>query len=151
MNTETQKVLAAKVAGVGLARVILDPMRYDDIKEAITREDIRSLIKQGAIKILPIKGPSRHRARIRHAQKKKGRQAGHGKRRGGKNARTPRKLQWMIKIRKIRSTLLALKEKGLLEPKTYRDLYMKAKGGLFRDTGHLKFYMESNKLLKVNK
>lgn len=148
MNTETQKVLAAKVAGVGLARVVLDPLRYEDIKEALTREDIRALIKQGAIKILPIQGISRHRARARHAQQKKGRQMGHGTRRGSKYARNPRKKQWMIKIRKIRGTLLSLKEKNLLDTKAYRDLYLKAKGGFFRDNGHLMFYMESNKLLK---
>jgi large subunit ribosomal protein L19e len=148
MNTETQKILAAKVAGVGLSRVILDPLRYEDIKEALTKEDIRSLIKQGAIKILPARFPSRHRARARHAQQKKGRQMGHGTRRGSKYARNPRKKQWIIKIRKIRSTLLGLKEKSLLDAKTYRDLYMKAKGGFFRDCSHLKFYMESNKLLK---
>jgi len=151
MNTETQKVLAAKVAHVGLDRVILDPLRYEDIKEALTKEDIRSLIKQGAIRILPIKRPSRHRARARHEQQKKGRQIGHGTRRGAKSARSPRKQRWMIKIRKIRSTLSGLKEKNLLESKVYRDLYLKAKGGFFRDRGHLMFYMESNKLLKVKK
>jgi len=151
MNTETQKVLAAKVAGVGLSRVALDPLRYEDIKEALTKEDIRGLIKQGAIKISPIRGPSRHRARARHKQQKKGRQMGQGTRRGSKFARNPRKQQWMRKIRKIRSTILGLKEKTLLDTKTYRDLYLKAKGGFFRDRGHLMFYIESNKLLQVKK
>ena len=148
MNTETQKVLAAKVAGVGIDRVILDPLRFEDIKEALTKEDIRSLIKQGAIRILPVKRPSRHRARKRHIQQKKGRQTGHGIRRGKKFARNPRKEQWMIKIRKIRATLANLKEKNMLDKKVCRDLYMKAKGGFFRDCGHLMFYIESNKLLK---
>jgi len=148
MNTETQKVLAAKVAGVGLARVVLNPLRYEDIKEALTKDDIRGLIKDGAIKILPISGPSRHRARARHLQQKKGRQMGHGTRKGKKFARNPRKQQWMRKIRKIRSTLLDLKKKGMLETFTYRDLYVKAKGGFFRDRGHVMFYIESNKLLK---
>lgn len=148
MNTETQKVLAAKVAGVGLSRVVLDPLRYEDIKEALTKDDIRNLIKQGAVKILPVKGISRHRARARHKQQKKGRQMGHGTRKGKKFARNPRKGKWMIKIRKIRATLKNLKNKDALESKTYRDLYAKAKGGFFRDRGHLMFYIESNKLLK---
>lgn len=151
MNLRMQRILAAKVAGVGLARVILDPLRYDDIKEALTKEDIRSLIKQGAIKILPVSSPSRHRARARHKQQKKGRQTGHGTRRGKKFAKYPRKRQWITKIRKIRKTLLDLKEKNLLETKTYRDLYLKAKGGFFRDKGHLMFYINSNKLLKEAK
>lgn len=148
MNLETQKVLAAKVSGVGLSRVVLNPSRYDDLKEAITKADIRSLIKQGAIKILQLKGPSSYRAKARRAQKKKGRQTGHGTRRGTKFARNPRKRQWINKIRAIRKMLQDLKAKGKIENKVYNDLRAKSKGGFFRDRGHVKFYIESNKLMK---
>ena len=147
MNLETQKVLAAKVSGVGKARVILDTTRYADIKEAITKADIRSLIKQGAIKVLPRTRPSRHRARARHAQMKRGRRKGQGTRRGTKFARSPRKRQWINKIRAIRALLKNLKTKKQLDNKNYYDLYKKSKGGFFRDRGHLLFYAKSNKLL----
>ena len=41
-----------------------------------------------------------------------------------------------------------LKDKNQIDNKTYRDIYMKSKGGFFRDRGHIMFYLESNKLLK---
>ena len=41
-----------------------------------------------------------------------------------------------------------LREKNQLSNEAYYDLYAKAKGGFFRDRGHLMFYAESNKLLK---
>jgi len=148
MNTETQKVLAAKVAGVGLGRVSLNPSRYEEIKEAITKADIRDLIKTGAIRILPTRTSSRHRARARQAQRKKGRQRGHGSRTGAKYARAPRKRTWINKIRVLRATLQTLKTQKKLDNGTFKDLYAKAKGGFFRDRGHLMFYIESNKLVK---
>lgn len=148
MDLKFQKRLAAKTFGVGINRISLEPSRYDDIKEAITKADIRSLTKQGAIKILPAQAPSRHRARERKSQKKKGRQKGQGSRKGKKFARTPRKKQWIAKIRTIRKLLKNLKEKKQIENKTYYDLYAKSKGGFFRDRGHVIFYLESNKLLK---
>jgi large subunit ribosomal protein L19e len=148
MNLQIQKVLAAKVAKAGLDRVVLNPARYDEIKEAITRADIRALIKSDAIKILPIRRPSKHRARARAAQRKKGRQRGQGTRKGAKYAREPHKRVWINKIRMLRRTLKNLKIQGKLEASTYKDLYAKSKGGFFRDRGHMMFYIESNKLLK---
>jgi len=149
MNLQIQKILAAKVAKVGRDRVSLNPARYEEIKEAITRADIRALIKSDAITIAPVRRPSKHRARARHAQRKKGRQRGHGSRKGAKYAREPHKRAWINKIRLMRSTLQTLKTQGKLEAPAYKDLYAKAKGGFFRDRGHLMFYIESNKLLKA--
>ncbi|MBI2419008.1 MAG: hypothetical protein HYV28_14135, partial [Ignavibacteriales bacterium] len=47
--------------------------RLDEIKEAITKIDIRNLINQGIIKGKPYVGTSRFRARKRLIQKRKGR------------------------------------------------------------------------------
>ncbi|HIH14234.1 MAG TPA: 50S ribosomal protein L19e [Nanoarchaeota archaeon] len=148
MDLKFQKRLAARTLGVGLARVSLDPSRFEDIKEAITKSDIRNLVKQGAIILQPLVRTSRLRARERHAQRKKGRQAGQGSRHGRKLARSPRKRQWINKIRSIRVMIQTLKDKNQIDNKTYRDIYMKSKGGFFRDRGHIMFYLESNKLLK---
>ncbi len=148
MDLKFQKRLAARTIGVGIDKVRLAPSRYDDIKEAITKSDIRSLVKQGAIKILQQGTPSRLKAKLRQAQKKKGRQSGQGTRRGTKHARSPRKRHWIAKIRAIRILLQGLREKKQVDNKTYRDLYLKSKGGFFRDRGHILFYLESNKLLK---
>jgi large subunit ribosomal protein L19e len=151
MDTYNQKKLAAKVAGVGTDRVILEPAFAEDIKEAITKADIRDLIKKGAIKVLPARSPSRLRAKLRHKQKRKGRRKGHGARRGTQATRQGKKRVWINKIRKLRAVLKELRLKKQLSSKTHRELYGKAKGGFFRDASHLRFYMEQNKLLGVKK
>lgn len=148
MNLKIQKELAAKVAKVGVHKIILNPVRYEDLKEAITKADIRALIKDGAIKIEQERSPSRQRAIERHLQRKKGRQRGHGKRKGQKKARTPRKQQWVRKIRILRTTLRKYRDEKKVDMKIFTDLKQKVKGGFFRDNNHLMFYVKSNKLLK---
>ena len=149
-NFKLQKRLASKVAGVGKKRIKIDASAKDDLKEAITREDIAELIRDGVIEVKKVQGVSRHRARKRHEQRKKGRQRGHGKRKGKAGARTPSKRAWINKIRPLRKTLRELKEKGM-EPRIYRELYRKAKGNFFRSKKHLLQYVEQHKLVKEEK
>ncbi len=146
MNLRLQKRLAAKVANVGLARVIIQPTRVGDVKEAITKADIKALIRDGAIVVMPEKRPSGLRARLRHKQQKKGKQRGQGTRRGTLKARLGH--VWPQKIRAMRALLQNFKAKGEITNKIYRDLYGKTKGGFFRDRGHITFYVKQNKLLK---
>jgi large subunit ribosomal protein L19e len=148
MMLKNQKKLAAEVAHVGIDRVRLVPERVSEIKEAITKADIRALIKSGAIIVKPISPPSKARARERRAQKKRGRQKGTGKRKGAKNARQNAKQLWMRKIRLMRATLKYLRDSDKISKDTFKDIYRKAKGGFFRDKGHMLFYLEQNKLVR---
>ena len=50
MNLKPQKRMSAEILKCGENRVYFDPYLEEDISLAITREDIRNLIKQGAIK-----------------------------------------------------------------------------------------------------
>jgi len=149
MNLKTQKRLAAAVFGCSPKKVWFDNSRLEDIKGAITKADIRSLIKQKAIMQKPAKGVSRGRARKIHIQKIKGRRKGHGSRQGKKTARLPRKLGWINKIRAQRKLLSLLKEKKIIDNKTFRMLYLKAKGGFFRSRRHIKIYLEEHGLAKA--
>lgn len=148
VNLSLQKRLAAKVAKVGLDRIAFDQAKLSDIKEAITKADIRTLFKEGAIKIKPPKKTSRHRARARAAKRKKGRQRGEGKRKGTWFARNPKKRLWINTIRPQRALLKYLLEKGKITQKNYRLAYAKAKGGEFRSKSHLLFYLRRNNLIK---
>ena len=56
---EFKKRVAADLLGCGVNRVRFDQERLDEISEAITREEIRFLIKDGAIYKAPEKGTSR--------------------------------------------------------------------------------------------
>ncbi|HIH77397.1 MAG TPA: 50S ribosomal protein L19e [Halobacteria archaeon] len=150
-NLLKQKKLAAKVMDVGVGRVYLDPEHSEDISAAITREDIRNLIKEGAIKKTPKKGISRARARERDLKRKYGHRKGHGRRKGGQNARYPRKSYWIKNIRAQRRYLRKLKDDGSIERSTYRLLYRKSKGGEFKNVNSLNSYIENKKLITKNK
>lgn len=147
VNLAKQKRIAAQVLKVGEGRVRIDPEATSDVSEAITREDIRSLIKEGAIKKLQKKGSSRGRARVRAIQKSKGRRKGHGSRKGAKGAIVSRKRRWITKIRALRKRLKELRADGSVDKTTYRKLYNKANGGDFRNVAHLNDYITANALL----
>lgn len=140
MKLSLQKRLASEVLGVGKDKVYLDPGRMDEIKEAITRADIRALVAVGAIKKKRIVGTSRVRARKRQAQRRKGRQKGTAHRKGGEKARLSKKKRWMSKVRAQRKFLS--KVKGKIPNVEYRKLYSMVKGGFFRSVSHIKIYME---------
>ena len=144
-----QKRLAAEILGVGVSRVWIDPTRVDEVIDAITREDVRRLIRDGVIQVKPIHGNSRGRWRIKHMQRKKGRRRGYGKRKGAKSARLDPKDVWMSRIRKMRRYLRYLRDHGIIDRKTYRRLYMLAKGGMFHSLAGLRNYMIEKGLLKT--
>ncbi len=147
-NLSLQKRMAASLYKVGLDRVKLDPSRAAEIKEAITKDDIRKLVKEGAIKILQKQGVSRARARKRLKQKRKGRRKGPGSRKGSRGARLSRKEAWMQRIRAQRKFLKMLKDKGYISQEVYRMLRQKAKGGFFRSVRHIKMFIEEFNLAK---
>lgn len=131
-----QKRIAAKILKVGISKVWLDPTRKKEIDEAITKADIRKLIKKGAIKVLPekIKKPKEKR-------KKK-------VRKGAKYAVFPRKERWMSTVRALRKMLKEMKERSEIDNQTFKRLYRLVKGGMFRSKSHLRIYMEQHGLIK---
>ncbi len=133
MKLDYQKKLAAKVAGVGLDRVKFDPEKVDMISEAITRSDIKRLIRSKAIRILPKRGTSRARSRERPKRK------GPGRRKGGKYSRLSRKSRWINKVRALRRELRIMKEKGIIDISMYRYLYRRL--SRFESVNHLRSYV----------
>ncbi|MBT3721186.1 50S ribosomal protein L19e [archaeon] len=142
-----QKKLAGKIAKRSPKRVKIDPSRSEEIKEAITRADVRALIKDKAIKLEQAKGISRVRAKKTQSQKAKGRRKGYGSRKGTANARLKTKKVWMNKVRLQRKFLKELKEKQKLSPENYKSLYRKSKGGFFRSKRHIKLYITEHKMM----
>lgn len=147
MKLVVQKRLAGELLKCSSSRIVFDTERLSEIKEAITKFDIRRLIKDKAITKIKEKGVSRARANKLLAQKTKGRRKGPGSRKGKATARTPKKEAWMNRIRLQRTFLLTLKEKQHIDAKTYRNLYLKAKGGFFRSKRHIKLYLDEHNLV----
>jgi len=149
MELKNQKRIAATVAKCSPKRVIFDNERLSEIKEAITKKDINSLIKDRAIFIKPVKGNSRGRLR-----KKKGKKKGRGSRKGKKNSVISGKTRWIRKVRAQKKFLKILRNEKKIEKKVYRDLYFKVKGGFFRSRRHIKVYLEERGLaenIEINK
>jgi len=143
-----QKRLASEILGVGVSRIRVDPARVDDVADAITREEIKRLIEEKAIYVEPVHGNAGYSSKVRHAQRKKGRRRGSGKRKGVRTARMDEKEAWMNKIRKMRRYLRYLRDRKLIDKKTYRRLYMLAKGGFFKSFNSLRTYLVEQGILK---
>ena len=145
---DVQRRLAAQVMKCGENRVRFDPESLQEIKEAITKADIRTLVNNRIITRKRLLNTSRFHARKTHGQKIKGRQKGVGSRKGKKTARTEPKREWMNKIRLQRNIVKTLRDNKSIGIEDYHDLYMKCKGGFFRSKRHLKLYIEEKGLVK---
>ncbi len=153
MRFDHQRRLASEILGCGINRVRIttDPAEQENIFDAITREQVRELIRRNVITMREERGVSRGRARMRALQKRKGRQRGHGTRRGSANARAPRKTQWIGTIRRLRAYLRELKTQGRIDVHTYRRFYRQAKGGMFKSKAHLTQQLQMAGVLKEAK
>jgi len=145
---DVQKRLAARILKCGKNRIRLDPDRLEDIKEAITKSDIRYLISDETISKRRLQNTSRFWARKRKEQKSYGKQKGFGSRKGKKTARLKPKRAWMNKIRLQRRFIKSLRDKDAITSAVYHELYMKSKGGFFRSLRHLKLHASEKGIVK---
>lgn len=127
MNLKKKKELAKKTLGAGGKRIIFLKSRLDEIKEAITKKDIRDLQKDGAIMIKEIKG----RRRKEKISKKIG--AGSIKRKIRK-----RKRGYVRLTRKLRAYLSEVKKRFRLSRKEIDEIRKGIKNRTFRSKSHLK-------------
>ena len=145
---DVQRRLAAQILKCGKNRIWFDPGKLEEIKEAITKTDIRSLIGHGTISKKATSNTSKYHARIRKQQKIKSKQKGHGSRKGKKTARLDMKREWMNKIRLQRRYIQKLRDSGAINLSDYHELYSKSKGSFFRSLRHLKFYVQEKSMVK---
>lgn len=148
MNLKKQTKLVGRMLDVGYDRIWFDPNRLDEIKEAITKVDLRSLINDRAIQIRHKRGIARIRVRKTLKQKRKGRRQGAGSKKGKIGARLGRKKTWVNNVRLQREFIKTLKTSKYVDPKLYRELRNKVKGGFFRSKRHIKIYLEGKGTLK---
>lgn len=149
MMLGVQKRLAAGIFGCSPKRVVFDTERLAEIKEAITKTDLRALIEQGAIRKLPARGVSKARIRVAHEQKGKNRRKGHGSRKGAAGARTVRKTAWVNRVRLQRSYLRSLRSSNVVNKVQFVEVYKKIKGGFFRSKRHLELFLTERGILKA--
>lgn len=141
VNLKSKKRLVARVTGVGVHRIKFDADHLDDVADAITRDNIRSLITANTIKIKSITGTSRGRAHTKKAQKNK-RGTTQGSKQGRKGARVGKKEIYVAKVRALRRLLKIAKDRKDLTNPEFWTLYKKVGGSTVRNKAHLRTLME---------
>ena len=129
MNLSRKKELTKRALKVGKNRIVFLEPRLNEIKEAITKQDIRDLKREGAIIIKDVKGK-------RKVRKKKKRSVGKIK----KKVRT-RKKNYVLMTRKLRKYISEMKKQGKISKKEESALRKKIRNKIFRNKAHLKEYM----------
>ena len=114
MNLKKKKELAKKTLKVSKKRIIFLAPRLNEIKDAITKQDIKELQKEGAIVINPPKG----RRKIEKRKRKRG--VGKIKKKVNK-----RKRNYVILTRKLRKYISELQKRGKMAKKLHRSVYPK--------------------------
>ncbi|MEK6833049.1 MAG: 50S ribosomal protein L19e [Nanoarchaeota archaeon] len=134
MNLRAKKQLAANTFGVGKSRILFVNERIEEIKEAITKQDMRNLQKEGAIIIKEIKGRAKNikNSRKRHV----------GKIRRKVNTR---KRDYVILTRKLRKVMAERKKRGEISREELKEIREKIRNKLFRSKAHLNENMEVSK------
>lgn len=148
VDLRPQRRIAARIMKIGENRVQIDPEYIWDVELALTREDIKKLIADKVIRAKQKKGISRARVKKQMLQRRKGRRRGHGKRKGKKTARLPRKKRWIDKVRPLRRYLKGLRDEGIIDRRSYRQFYLRVKGNSYRNLRHLKLALNEAGVLK---
>lgn len=137
VNLRAKKRLISRVTGVGVHRVRLDPENLDDVADAITRDNVRSLISAGTVTMRPLRGTSRGRARHKRDQRNK-RGVKQGSKQGRRGARTGRKETYVAKVRALRRLLRIAKDRKEITNPEFWNLYRKVGGNTVRNKAHMR-------------
>lgn len=127
MNLRSKKELASRTFGVGKGRIAFIESRKDEIKEAITKQDIRDLVTGGAIIIKEIKG----RKKIK---KRKRKSIGNIRHKVNK-----RKREYVVLTRKLRSYLKSISSQ--ISKEEFKKIRKKIRNRGFKNKTDLKQYI----------
>ncbi|MEK6855586.1 MAG: 50S ribosomal protein L19e [Nanoarchaeota archaeon] len=127
MNLSKKKALAAETLGVGKGRIIFNTARLDEIKEALTKQDIRDLYVAGAISIREIIGSKKV------VPKENRRRAGSIKKKVNKS-----KEVYMAITRKLRRYIKELLSHEKITKLQYLKLRQEIRAHSFKSKAHLK-------------
>ena len=149
VNLKAKKRLASRVIGVGVHRIRFDTDHLDDVADAITRENIRSLVTANTITVKSFTGTSKGRAHKKKAQRNK-RGTTQGSKRGRKGARVGKKEVYVAKVRSLRRLLKIAKDRKDLTNPEFWALYKRVGGNTVRNKAHLRTLMEEIKADRKN-
>lgn len=132
MNLKTKKRLAAVALGVGLHRIMFNSERLAEIKEAITKQDMKDLQAEGAITIREVRG------RRAHQPRKNRRRAG-----SIRHKHKPGKREYIMRTRKLRDYLKELRKQGKISASHYHTIRKYVKASMYRTKAHMREHIAS--------
>jgi large subunit ribosomal protein L19e len=136
MSVKFSKRVASQILGRGQNALKFRPESMEEIRKAITRDDVRKLIESGAIVAIKPK------AELHPKTRREARKRGPGKRRGSANARRGR--VWEKKVRSQRLLLKRLKLMGKLDNANFKKYYLLVKGNAFPDKRSLLLHLSDD-------
>ncbi len=126
MNLKHKKELVARTFGVGKGKVRFLESRLEEIKEAITKQDIRDLVKDKAIIIQESSGRRKIKSGVR-------RSTGNIRKKINK-----RKINYMIMTRKLRKYIMEIKNSGKISLEEMKNIRKRIKNKEFTSLNALK-------------
>ncbi len=133
------KRVASDLMHRGVNSIRIAPASYKEVEEALTRDDVRKLIKSGAVLALKEKHNVSARSKRRRQKRSEGRSRGTGRRRGTRKVRQG--VSWEKKVRSQRALLKKLKAMGRIDRKTFTALYGQVKGNAYADKATLLLHL----------
>lgn len=137
MSIKFTKRVASELLNRGENSIRIRPESIEEVKKAITRDDVRKLIKDGVI--VAIKP---HRELYKKPKKEGRKKRGIGKRKGTAKARRGR--TWERQVRSQRLLLGRLKATAKIDNSVFKRYYLLIKGNAFPDKRSLLLHLSDD-------
>jgi large subunit ribosomal protein L19e len=129
MSIKLTKRVAAALLKRGVSSVRITPTAVEEARKALTREDVRAMIKSGGVYAIKEKHNLSLYSIALNKKRSQGRKRGQGKRRGSIKARGG--VDYKKSIRAQRRVLRSLKDDRTMDNVMFKKLYLLVKGGSF--------------------
>ncbi len=135
MTIKLTKRVAALLLDRGVSSIRIKDTGIADAEKAITREDVRTLIKKGDVYAVAEKSNISTYGKLLKVKRAQGRSRGTGRKRGTIKAR--KSIEYKKKIRAQRRVLLALKADKTINNDLFKEFYRLVRGGTFQSKASL--------------
>ena len=127
MNLNKKRELVARTLDIGKGRIVFNTNRLDEIKEAITKQDIKDLVYSKAIILKEKKGrrtKSKRKTRIRQGSRRR--------------KIVDKKREYIIITRKLRKYITYLKKQSKISKEIYLNLRKEIKARTIKSLVQMK-------------